>query len=224
MAALLIISTLSGLIVWWPLTGKWRQALTLKSKASFTRLNFDLHKTGGFYSAIVLVVVFFSGLFMNMPERVIPLIELFSPTSFRYGFKSTPQPNLTPIGMAEAVAITDRLYPDGRSDWLYSGIKKDGTYSVCKKDIHTAHSFLDRRCVVLDKYTGKTLDIDDPSRDSGGDVFIQWQWGLHSGQAFGWTGRILIFLSGLVCPLLFVTGVIRWWQKRIAANTKRHFA
>lgn len=53
---------------------------------------------------------------------------------------------------------------------------------------------------------------------------MQWQWFLHSGQAFGWTGRILVFLSGLACPVLFVTGVIRWLQKRrarLAAKERR---
>ncbi|MFZ2452500.1 MAG: PepSY-associated TM helix domain-containing protein [Methylovulum miyakonense] len=42
---------------------------------------------------------------------------------------------------------------------------------------------------------------------------------LHSGKAFGWTGRILVFLSGLACPLLFVTGFIRWQQKRRAKQS-----
>jgi uncharacterized iron-regulated membrane protein len=37
-----------------------------------------------------------------------------------------------------------------------------------------------------------------------------------SGQEFGWTGRILVFLSGLACTVLLVTGVIRWLQKQKA--------
>jgi len=44
---------------------------------------------------------------------------------------------------------------------------------------------------------------------------------LHSGRAFGWTGRILVFLTGLACPILFVTGVIRWLQKRRAKLHRR---
>jgi uncharacterized iron-regulated membrane protein len=62
--------------------------------------------------------------------------------------------------------------------------------------------------------------VRDPAHGSGGDVFIQWQWPLHSGQAFGWTGRILVFVFGLICPLLFATGVIRWLQKRRAKRLK----
>jgi len=46
------------------------------------------------------------------------------------------------------------------------------------------------------------------------------QWPLHSGQAFGMTGRILVFLTGLACPVLFVTGMMRWRQKRRAHKLK----
>lgn len=56
---------------------------------------------------------------------------------------------------------------------------------------------------------------------SGCDVFLQWQWPLHSGRVFGWTGRILVFISGLLCMLLYVTGVIRWLQKRKAKKSRR---
>lgn len=61
-AALLMISVLTGLYLWWPLTGKWWQALTIKRYASPERLNFDLHKTFGFYSALVLLVLLFTGI------------------------------------------------------------------------------------------------------------------------------------------------------------------
>jgi uncharacterized iron-regulated membrane protein len=51
---------------------------------------------------------------------------------------------------------------------------------------------------------------------------MQWQWPLHSGAAFGWTGRILVFITGLLCPLIFVTGVIRWLQKKRAISFKKN--
>ncbi len=63
MGILLVISMLTGLIVWWPLTGRWLQAVTIKRKASVERLNFDLHKTFGFYSTVVLIPVLFSGVY-----------------------------------------------------------------------------------------------------------------------------------------------------------------
>lgn len=216
MAALQIISVLTGIIVWWPLTGKWRQALSIKFKASKERLNFDLHKTTGIFSVIVLVPVLFSGIYMDAPEHIVPVLEIFSPVTYRYWFTSTPDPDKTPITMAQAVDIANQRYPTGRSDWIYGATTDTKTYMVCKNNVEETGSFLHRRCVVIDQYSGKILDVDDPTIGTAGEVFTHWQWPLHSGHAFGWTGRILVFLSGLACPLLFVTGVIRWLQKRRA--------
>jgi uncharacterized iron-regulated membrane protein len=221
MSALLIISLLTGLIVWWPLTGKWLQALLIKRKASAERFVFDLHKTVGFYSTLVLLPVLFFGIYFDVPEHVVPVLELFSPVTYRYWFHSTPVDDAKPITMAQAVAITDKRYPTGRPDWIYGATSPTSTYTVCKQGVEESGSILHRRCVVMDRYSGKILDVDDPSIGTAGEVFTHWQWPLHSGQAFGWTGRILVFLSGLACPVLFVTGVIRWLQKRRAKVNRK---
>lgn len=224
-AALLIISTLTGLIVWWPLTGNWRQALTIKSGAGKVRFNYDLHKTSGFYTALAMMPVLFSGIYMVLPHNVVPVLELFSPVTYRYWFQSEPPTNNSQaIGMEEAVAIALRQYPEGRPNWIYGAPNPTQTYTVCQDGVDAPDSILQRRCTVIDRYSGKILDLDDPSLTiaTAGEVFTHWQWPLHSGQAFGMTGRILVFITGLACPVLFVTGVIRWLQKRRAA--KQHQA
>jgi uncharacterized iron-regulated membrane protein len=166
----------------------------------------------------------FSGIYMDTPQHVVPVLELFSPVTYRYWFKSAPTFDNKSLSLAEAVAIADQRYPAGRADWLYIPTEADGTYTVCKNGIDEPGSLLNRRCVVIDRYSGKLLDVDDPVIGTAGEVFTHWQWSLHSGQAFGWTGRIMVFLSGLACPLLFVTGVIRWLQKVKAkkSNMRRH--
>ncbi|OAI27027.1 MULTISPECIES: PepSY-associated TM helix domain-containing protein [Methylomonas] len=221
-AALLIISTLTGLIVWWPLTGKWRQALTFKPGAGKVRFNYDLHKISGFYTLLVMVPVLFSGIYMVLPHNVVPVLELFSPVTYRYWFQSAaPKPDAPAIGMDEAVAIALKQYPTGRPHWIYGAPNPNQTYTVCQDGVDAPGSLLERRCTVIDRYSGKILDLDDPSLPTAtaGEIFTHWQWPLHSGQAFGMTGRILVFLTGLACPTLFVTGFIRWRQKR---RPKRH--
>lgn len=221
--ALLIISTLTGLIVWWPLTGKWLQAVTIKSKAGGVRFNYDLHKTSGFYTVLIVLPVLFSGVYMVLPHNVVSVLEVFSPVTYRYWFKSTPPTqNAKAIGMERAVAIALQRYPSGRPHWIYGAPNPTQTYTVCQDGINAPSSLLKRRCTVIDRYSGKILDLDDPSLPSAtaGEIFTHWQWPLHSGQAFGMTGRMLVFLTGLACPLLFVTGVIRWLQKRRAKRTR----
>ncbi|MCQ8119895.1 PepSY-associated TM helix domain-containing protein [Methylomonas rosea] len=216
-AALLIISTLTGLIVWWPLTGHWRNALTFKAKAGKVRFNYDLHKVSGFYTLLVMLPVLFSGIYMVLPHNVVPVLELFSPVTYRYWFQSTPPHPWAPaIGMDQAVAIAFKQYPQGRPHWIYGAAEPTKTYTVCQDGVDAPGSILQRRCTVIDRYTGKILDRDDPSLPTAtaGEIFTHWQWPLHSGQAFGMPGRILVFITGLACPVLFVTGFIRWRQKR----------
>ncbi|MGQ0591201.1 MAG: PepSY-associated TM helix domain-containing protein [Gammaproteobacteria bacterium] len=220
MGCTLLFSVLTGLILWWPLTGKWRQALTVKHRTSPQRFNYDLHKTSGFYTALVLFAVLLSGVSMVLSEQFVSVVELFSPATYRYFFHSTPRPDATPIPMAQAVTAVNTLYPEGRAHWIYGAPEATDTYTVCKNGVDRPGSWLDRVCVVLDRYTGEFLDVDDPRIGSAGEVFMQWQWPLHSGYAFGWTGRILVFLIGFACPVLFVTGFIRWRQKRRARQRK----
>lgn len=221
--ALLVISILTGLIVWWPLTGHWLQALTIKRKVGFERFNYDLHKTFGFYSSLIMIPVLFSGVYMVRPQNVVPILEFFSPVTYRYWFKSTPKANFKAISMADAIVIARQYYPRGHPHWLYGAVEATDTYTVCLNDVGRSGSWLQRVCIVMDRYTGKVLDIDDPAiaTATAGEVFTHWQWPLHSGQAFGMTGRVLVCLMGLACPVLFVTGLLRWLQKHRAARKKR---
>jgi len=217
-AVFLLFSVLTGLIVWWPLTGKWRQALTLKRRASAERLNFDLHKTAGFYTSLVMLAVLLSGIYMNLPDYFNALVGVFSPVTVPEQFHSQPAQGREPIGWARAAAIVDAAYPEGQLASLSPVSGATGVYQVCKRDVASLNRFVGSRCALVDRYSGDILKVIDPASGTAGDVFLQWQWPLHSGQAFGWTGRILVFLAGLACPLLYATGVIRWLQKRRASR------
>ncbi|WP_031436834.1 PepSY-associated TM helix domain-containing protein [Methylobacter tundripaludum] len=224
LGALSLISVLTGLIVWWPLTGKFKQALTFKKCASAVRFNFDLHKTVGFYSTIVLLPVLFSGIYMNLPDQVNVLVKLFSPVNRANAFNALPleihsrppQAGRLAINVSAVEAIVQERYPAGRLWMLNAPKDRQDVYKVMKKDVTEISRFTGYRDFAIDQYSGEILKVYDRGTGSAGDVFLDWQWPLHSGHVFGWTGRILVFLSGLACPILYVTGVIRWLQKRKA--------
>lgn len=57
---------LSGLVLWWPRKRKQlKAALTIKRKAKFFRLNYDLHNVLGFYALIGLFILGVSGLYFS---------------------------------------------------------------------------------------------------------------------------------------------------------------
>ena len=224
LGVLLVISVLTGLIVWWPLTGQWRKALTFKPKGSFERFNFDLHKTSGFYSALVLLAVLISGIYMNLPDQFIWLVERFSTVVRPENIQSKDISSRVDIGLGKAVSIAQTNYPGGKLQYLNFPTETNGVYQICSDEVEELNRFvIDARCVFVDQHSGEILRVMDPSTGSAGDVFLQWQWPLHSGKAFGVTGRILVFLSGLACPILFVTGVMRWLQKRKAVRRNPNF-
>jgi uncharacterized iron-regulated membrane protein len=219
LSVLSIVLVLTGLIVWWPLTGKWRQALTIKHHASVERLNHDLHKTFGFYSTPVLVAVFVSGVYFNLPDQFFWLAERFSPVSKPADFKSTPSAG-PPLSIDEAFKIIENRYADELLYWFSLPKGENGTF-VFTFQQRFGGLFTGRHQVVLDRYSGVTLADLSPSIGGGGQMFVQWQWSLHSGQFLRLPGRLLVLMSGLVCAALFVTGMIRWQQKRRAAKLKR---
>jgi uncharacterized iron-regulated membrane protein len=183
-------------------------------------VNFDLHKTAGLYFALVLLGLFVSGVYLNLPAPFHTVVRLFSPTIDLNKVQSQVVPGRQPISLGEAVRIVRGHYPEGRTDWLSIPRKPTGTYRVCNRDIEDISLVLTRRCVVVDQYSGDILHVQSPDRGTAGEHFIQWQWPIHSGQIFGMTGRWIVFASGLVCPILFGTGFYLWWRKR----TRRHRA
>ncbi|HEY8066950.1 MAG TPA: PepSY-associated TM helix domain-containing protein [Methylosinus sp.] len=222
-AILLVVSVFTGVYLWWPSPGKWLAAFTLKRNASGERLNYDLHKLGGLYTAAVLLAVLISGVSMNLDTQFQWVVALFSPLSAaqRGEIVSGPADGRPRIPFEQAVDAAARLYPEGRLENV--GFPKDATsvYEICRTDIAEISRFIGTRCAFVDQYSGEVVGVRDPVHGTAGDVFMQWQWPLHSGRAFGWTGRILVFVTGLVCPLLFVTGMIRWLQKRRAKRFHR---
>jgi uncharacterized iron-regulated membrane protein len=68
----MILSSITGLKLWWPPQASVKSALTIKCSASFKRINFDLHRTGGFWSFAVALIVAFTGAVMCFYDSAAP--------------------------------------------------------------------------------------------------------------------------------------------------------
>ncbi|PWB93453.1 PepSY-associated TM helix domain-containing protein [Methylosinus sporium] len=217
-AILLMVSIVSGLYLWWPTPGKWVSALTLKRGAKAERLNYDLHKLGGVYSAAVLLAVLMSGIYMNLRAPFVWIVDHVAPLTDGGSLehKSEPAVGRAPIGFPSAVAAAMARSPDGRVERVDFPQDEQGVFTVYQDDLPGVSRFIRSRSLLVDRYSAAISRIEDVAHGTAGDAFLRWQWPLHSGQAFGMTGRLMVMASGLLCPLLFVTGLIRWLQKRRA--------
>jgi uncharacterized iron-regulated membrane protein len=218
-ALFLLLSLITGLIVWWPLAAKWRQVFAIRRPTTPVRLNFDIHKTFSLYTCLVLGSVLLSGIWMNWNEPFVWVTQMLSPATRGPAQvpTSTPIIGQAPISVEQALAIATTHYPEGRLYVMVVPADPTGVFLVSRKDVPGLSAFWSERMVAIDQYSGEILNVRDPtSRHSAGETFLDWQWPLHSGQAFGWSGRLMVFLIGLACPVIYVTGVRMWWRKRRA--------
>ena len=216
-ALLLILSLITGVIVWWPRTGQWRQAFVIRRPIAPFRLLFDLHKTFALYTCVVVGAVLLSGISMNLNDPFIWMTQLFSPAtlSLEQTPRSTPTVGAVSISVEQAVAIAATRYPEGRLSTVVMPDGETGVYVVGRREVVGLSAFWSERFVSVDQYTGAILNVRDPTtRRSAGETFLDWQWPLHSGKAFGLTGRLLVFIGGLACPVIYATGLLMWWRKR----------
>jgi len=219
----LVFSLLTGLILWRPGPGKLKKALTIKSNASAERFNFDLHKTFGFYSSVFLLFLALSGVYMIFPEYGRGLVGFFSPVTEPYPICQSivPKGDKKRISLAEVTAIADARFPDGDYRWIGFPANVRGVYVVGKREADEVNRKSPYRRLWIDQYSGAIIHERTGNSRSAGDIFVEWLYPLHSGEAFGLTGQLIILISGLIPLVLYVTGVIRWLHKQKAERKNK---
>jgi len=215
-AFLWFLDHVAALILSFPVAAKWAQSFTIRRKARSYKLVFDLHRAGGLWFFPVTLMLAFSGVYLNLYTPVIAAVELFSHVTHRYSFEA---PYLeAPIYEPDVAYGTAVRTAEARA-----GNPVDLIRYFPWKGIYVARAFDDRdidpygrRMIAIDASNGAILDDFHAASGTAGDQFLAWQYPLHSGKAFGWPGRIVIFLSGILVTVFSVTGTLIWWRKRKA--------
>lgn len=203
---------------------RWKPAWLVKRGASATRLNFDLHRASGLWVWIVLFALAMSGVFFNLKTELFrPVVNVFSPLREEPAvfLKTLPQSSQALVlSFDDAIARAEALRSQSAKKMrlTYVGLMPDspGIYRVRyaeegRGDVNWHFRYEN---LYIDGATGALLDTVAYDQGSAGDKFILWQYPLHSGFIFGFWGRVLIGLTGVVVVLLSVTGIVIWVKKR----------
>lgn len=218
-AILLLISIGTGLFLWWPRSGKVRQAFLPVTGGSRIRRQYQWHKVTGAYSAIVLTVLAFTGVYLAFPSYVIPLVSAFSPVdeSDEDGaVQSHPASRTPPLSAEQAVELAQHLFPDGRITYIGIPHEAVDAYEMMMYRPGDVRESAGNSMVWLDQYSGAVLKVRDWRTSTAGHTFVAWLFPLHNGEAFGMLGRWIVFFAGLIPLVLYVTALRVWWLKRQA--------
>ena len=221
-----LITNLIGLALSWPRlwlrVTSWMPILSARMKEGAYKANYDLHRAGGIWLLPVLTGLAFTSVALNLPQYVRPVVQAFSPLSRQpAGTRVSPDEAVVTFGQADAAVR--RMLPDARTNNIFRNLN-GGWHSVYFHLPEDANPQGDNFALV-DLKTGEITAVRRPARGTAGDRFMAWLFPLHTGGALGWTGRLLVALSGVVMVVLNATGLYVWWVKwrmRRRAAARRH--
>jgi uncharacterized iron-regulated membrane protein len=217
---------------WW---SRWAPAWKIKRHGSPYRITFDLHRAFSLWLWAALLILAISGASLNLNTEVAqPIVNFFS------SFTPTPfetRPIRPESELLEPKVTYAQILEAGRAEAQRRGIQEPagdifyapdfGVFGVrffAAGDDHGTTGGVGPPTLYFDGEDGRYIGDWIPWRGTGGDVFLQVQFPLHSGRIAGLPGRILVSVMGVVVAMLAVTGVVIWNRKRRARLAVRRQA
>ncbi|PIF43324.1 putative iron-regulated membrane protein [Chryseobacterium sp. 52] len=228
------ILIISGFVLWLPKKLKFlKQGLTVKLKAKFQRVNYDLHNTLGFYTFLMLFFIAVTGLYITYPWVKNALIVSLGGSSIDniaeeksgddpFGGlledmlqKQDEKKNLKNT----ASASIDQILKLANNQLPYTAVtsielpnKENPRYVVIKTNTRNFLGMMLPDEVTFDKtgvFKTKELFSDKPLNKQ----FTALAKPLHTGEIMGLPSIILYFLVSLIGCSLPVTGFLIWWHR-----------
>jgi len=222
-----VIDCIVALIISFPSPRSWRKSLALRWRQGGHKLLFDVHRSGGVWVWLLLLIVAVTSVSMNLGAQVVrPVVNALSPLTASPFDASPPAVSVPPAQSRRevlAVALRDaraRGITAPAGGMFYSPMYN--IYGVGFFDTGGAHGDggLGNPWLYYAAADGRALGADIPGTGSAGDIFMQAQFPLHSGRIAGVPGRVLVSLLGVLVAAFSVTGVVIWARKRAAQGRR----
>ncbi len=213
--------TITGAILWWPGVKSWLRAIKVNLRASWKRVNYDLHSSAGFFSAICLALVFLTGAYFRFPEPFVATAVWLTGTP---GWEEGPvveAQKKSRISIEEAVRIAENAIPDATTVYVEIPDQDGGFYYVGRKRESDGLDYAGNG-VYINPYDGKILrkelhaELYTPTRE-----ILNWIGYIHFGTFGGHATRILWIVLGIVPGLLFITGMLMYWNRSLGKKAQR---
>lgn len=225
-AIFLLTLCVTGLAVWWPGSGRWKDGLAITQGAGWRRLTWDLHGVTGFWSAAMLAFMAFSAIQFAFPkvfENTVRFVTLSG--------KPPVRPNVTLAAGVPAASIESILdaartaMPDGRAGFVKFPQKPGEPVEVRLKTAFDGRHDGNSR-VFLHPASAVVLQVQRFDELSFGNRLLAMLGQIHMARFMspGWASvaaRSLWLLVGLAPGLLFLTGLLMWWNRVLRRKTAR---
>jgi len=199
----------SGMVIWLPRKVKQlRRNFSLQLKAAPTKRNYDLHRMLGFYAWVPLFLIAITGISMALGGEKGAKMQ-----STVHGPQSTVSGSIYDRALAE-------VYHQEPYDMLRVTFPADSTGVINIGIRYATSSFRKQSNFLFDQYTGELLKSESYKDKSFSQTFFGSSYEIHTGRILGISGKIIMFLAGLVALSLPVTGFLVWRSKRASVSTR----
>ncbi|HEY0086134.1 MAG TPA: PepSY-associated TM helix domain-containing protein [Allosphingosinicella sp.] len=198
----MLLSSLTGLWLWWPLKGGFKRGLRWRRQPETSG---NLHHLGGFWIALPLAVLSFTGAWISFPAFFASLSgdpAGPSPAERMRRMAAAPmaQTQLTPdaaLGAAQPLA-TGRLvtlaWPtEKESKWKLAFAREGGNAEV-----------------QVDDATRAATPPKPPQPETTARLMRR----IHDGNGMGPVWQTIVFIGGIIPAALAVTGILMWLTAR----------
>lgn len=213
----LVFSVITGVYIWWPKPGHFLKTVTTCRTCSGRQRYAYLHKTVGIGGAVMLILVACSGIFIEFHEWLTPAIGLLSPVAEgEPEVSSYSDGGVAPISMDYALSVARQRFPDAEVKYVMLPYGPTGVYLVGLRQPEEVLKTSGSSGVWIDQYSGDILAVRDWTQFTAGETVVAWMFPLHNGEAFGLIARWIVFVTGFLPVVLYVTALHMWWVKRQA--------
>jgi uncharacterized iron-regulated membrane protein len=209
----LIVLGLSGLVLWWPGRRKLALGFTVRRPLLWRRANYDLHKLGGIFSLVFLLLSALTGVSLVFPapfEQTLRWATRAPPRS------APPAPGPAagePLPIDVLLAAADRSLPGARTTRIDLPASPGAVLRVRKRFPEELHP-LGMSLVYVDRHSGAVLRAERALEAPLASRLLALRYPLHIGVWGGTATRCLAVLTGLFPAGLFLTGFFLWLSGR----------
>ncbi len=223
---LLVLLTGTGLVLWWPRRLKaLGQALRVAWRHGALRFNYDLHRAGGFYTALFLVLTSLTGsafVFYPTTQQLIATLTASDPWPPAPPTVAEEQRPDAPsaVSYEQVLEAAQQVLPKAESTFLTFPSRPDAPVAVRMRTPPEWHPN-GRSQVYVRPGDAAVLRVDDARTAPGGAQLLQTFYPLHIGAVGGLLVKWLYAVLGLAPTVLSVTGTVIWYRRwrRLPSST-----
>lgn len=217
-----VLLAVAGLVVWWPGTKRWWRAVGVNTSGKWTAVARSLHGAVGLWTFAFIVMFATTGSLYYFGPEFYRVLGLVSPrTSEPVAWSNPPSDGGKPLAeyqslIAQALAASPgkqlRVFIPPSSDKSSIRVIVGPVVNELGGDVWEWKN-TGNRYFYFDQYSGQLMRQWDMTNPTFADFFRSWVVPLHRG-SFGGIGVMTLWAAvGLAPALLFVLGVLMWWNR-----------